>query len=208
MTRTLIGALLLLAALAGCVSTSPQASLDDTKNCAAMLAGGFRKVADERSDRFNGKVGEGVARCRGGERAAVWRGTPYVDWANYWATGDGSSLLPGTSGVGGHLGPNGRGVDGALLDLEYQRMELIKFNLFDNGGSFVDYVQGRNGVPGTALKTWPAMRLPADSPFYAAVGGDGEQLCQGELIRWRQVSGICNDIRAQRAVRDHLSGHQ
>ena len=42
------------------------------------------------------------------------------------------------------------------------------------------------------------MRLPKDSPFYAAVGGDDPQLCQGELIRWRQLSGICNDIRNPR----------
>ena len=30
------------------------------------------------------------------------------------------------------LSPNTRGINGALLDLEYQRMELLKFNLFDN----------------------------------------------------------------------------
>lgn len=184
--------------LAGCVSTTPQASLDDTKNCTAMVLGGFRKVADERGERFNGKVGEEVARCRGGEKAVALRWTPYVDWANYWATGDAGSLLTGTSGVGSHLGSNGRGVDGALLDLEYQRMELIKFNLFDNSGTFADYALGRDGVPGTAIKTWPSMRLPASSPFYAAVGGDGPQLCQGELIRWRQLTGICNDIRNPR----------
>jgi hypothetical protein len=29
-------------------------------------------------------------------------------------------------------GPQLRGIAGALTDLEYQRMELIKFNLFDN----------------------------------------------------------------------------
>ena len=184
--------------LAGCISTTPQASLDDTRSCAAMVVGGFRKVADERSERFNGKVGEQVARCRGGDKAAAFRGTPFVDWSNYWATGDAASLLPGTSGVGSHLGANGRGVDGALLDLEYQRMELIKFNLFDNAGSFADYALGRDGVPGTALKTWPSMRLDAGSPFYAAVGGDGPQLCQGELIRWRQLDGICNDLRNPR----------
>ncbi|KAK6027499.1 hypothetical protein OSTOST_06475 [Ostertagia ostertagi] len=187
-------ALFTLALLCGCVSTTPSASLEDTKNCTAMVAGGFRKVADERSERFNGKVGEAVARCRGGDKAAAFRATPYVDWANYWATGDAGTLLPGTTGVGLHIGANGRGVDGALLDLEYQRMELIKFNLFDNSGTFTDYALGRDGVPGTAIKSWPSMRLPASSPFYAAVGGDGPQLCQGELIRWRQLSGICNDL--------------
>ena len=37
---------------------------------------------------------------------------------------------------------NKRGVDGALMDLEYQRMELIKFNLFDNK-TYEQYVTGR-----------------------------------------------------------------
>lgn len=194
MAHRLFGLLAVLISLAGCVSTTPQASLDDTKSCTAMLAGGFRKVAEDRAERFNGKVGEDVARCRGGARAVAQRATPFVDWANYWATGDMASLLPGTTGVGSHLGANGRGVDGALLDLEYQRMELIKFNLFDNAGSFADYALGRHGVPGTALKTWTSMRLGPDSPFYAAVGGEGAQRCQGELIRWRQLDGLCNDI--------------
>ena len=44
-----------------------------------------------------------VARCRGGDRAAAFRTTPYVDWTNYWATGDSASLLPGTKGVGGRI---------------------------------------------------------------------------------------------------------
>ena len=68
---------------------------------------------------------------------------------------------------------NGRGIDGALLDLEYQRIELIKFNLFDNSGTYEDYVRGRDGVAGRALKVWPAMRLPPGHPHYEAVGGDG-----------------------------------
>ena len=155
-------------------------------------------MADERAERFNGKVAEPVARCRGGARAAASRATPYVDWSNYWAAGDAASLLPGTSEVGDHLLPNGRGIDGSLLDLEYQRMELIKFNLFDNSGSFAEYVLGRDGVPGPALKTWDAMRLPKGAPAYAAVGGDGPQQCTGELIRFRNLDGICNDIRNPR----------
>jgi len=190
-----VAALVMMALLAACVSTSPKASLEDTKDCTEMLLGGFRKVADKRDERFNGKVAEAVAGCRGGDKAQAFRRTPYVDWTNYWATGDASSLLPGTEAVGLHVSANGRGVDGALLDLEYQRMELIKFNLFDNSGSFADYALGRDGVAGAALKTWPSMRLPKDSPHYAAVGGDGPQLCQGELIRFRNLDGICNDLR-------------
>ena len=69
---------------------------------------------------------------------------PWLDWQNYWATGDASSRARDrwTS----HLSSNGRGIDGALLDLEYQRIELIKFNLFDNSGTYEAYVRGRDGV--------------------------------------------------------------
>ena len=92
-------------------------------------------------------------------------------------------------------GPQFRGVTGALTDLEYQRIGLIKFNLFDNSGTYQSYVNGRGGVGGAALKTWPEMRLPSGNPYYQAVGGDGEQVCKGELIRARTLTGICNDIR-------------
>ena len=50
-----------------------------------------------------------------------------------------------------------RGIAGALIDLEYQRMELIKFNLFDNK-TFAQYA----GSPtGPVLKKWNEMRLPS-----------------------------------------------
>jgi hypothetical protein len=39
------------------------------------------------------------------------------------------------------------------------------------------------------------MRLPKDHPRYRDVGGDGPQICQGDLIRGRTPTGICNDIR-------------
>ena len=140
------GALLFLA---GCAS-----STKELKACAELVNSGFRPIAKDRTERFLGKVQENTAECRGGDRAVAYRGAPYVDWANYWATADAGSFYPGTNSVGGHLGPNGRGIDGALLDLEYQRMELIKFNLFDNSGAYKDYVEGRNGVEGPALKVW------------------------------------------------------
>jgi len=181
------GALLLLA---GCVS-----SRAELRSCAEVVNSGFRPVAKERTERFLGKVQENTALCRGGEKAAALRGTPYVDWANYWATADASSMYPGTKSVGSHLYPNGRGIDGALLDLEYQRMELIKFNLFDNSGSYREYLEGRGGVAGPALEVWDSMRLPKEHPAYQAVGGGGPQLCRGELIRARTLDGICNDLK-------------
>jgi hypothetical protein len=176
--------------LGGC-ATSPK---EDLQACVTMTGDGFRPVALARDQRFEGKVQEDTARCRGGEKAVEYRKLPWVDWQNYWATGDTSSKSPITTG-GTHLSPNGRGVDGALLDLEYQRMELVKFNLFDNTGTYQDYTLGRDGVAGAALKVWPQMRLSASDSHYADVGGASTQLCSGELIRFRNLDGSCNDIK-------------
>lgn len=176
--------------------------------CKRLVSEGLRDVPDDRADRFLGKVQEYTALCRGGQRAleAQRRDEPWVDWQYYWATGDGASRNANyDSGwirhlVGGlservHLNPNIRGIDGALMDLEFQRVELIKFNLFDNY-TYGDYVLGRDGAPGTTLTRWDEMRLPPQHPDYEAVGGDDEeQLCQGELIRHRTLTGVCNDLR-------------
>ena len=164
--------------------------------CLASASRGLLEVPDDRSRRFLGKVAEDTARCRGGEEAVRWRGTPWVDWQSYHATGDASTRVAGGKArtkIGEHLYPNGRGIDGALLDLEYQRIELIKFNLFDQS-TYAEYVRGRDGRPGATLDRWEAMRLPADHERFAAVGGPGEQLCRGELITHRTLDGICNDL--------------
>ncbi|MEY6432130.1 peroxidase family protein [Thioalkalicoccus limnaeus] len=165
--------------------------------CYQLGRAGFRPVAQEPADRFLGKVQEFTARCRGGSNALAHRDTPWVDWSTYWGTGDESTLsgfrlLPGERFD--RFSRNQRGIDGALLDLEYQRIELIKFNLFDNY-TYPDYLRGRDGVEGRAVTQWAAMRLPPDHPHYRDVGGSGDQLCSGELIRHRTVSGVCNDIR-------------
>jgi hypothetical protein len=163
----------------------------DVGPCMDLARRGFRPIADERHERFQGKVQDYTGKCRGPERAEAERATPWVDWPSYWATADDASksrlsMLP-------RIGRNGRGIDGALLDLEYQRIELIKFNLFDNY-TFTDYVVGREGVGGAALSRWPEMRLEPDHPQYDAVGGSGAQACNGELIRHRTLNGICNDV--------------
>jgi len=164
----------------------------ELKACAKLVFGGFLQIPDVRSERFLGKVQENTMLCRGGQRSLQFRLTPWVDWSQYWGTGDAASLPTG------YISKNAagfRGVTGALTDLEYQRIELIKFNLFDNSGAWKDYVTGVNGVGGPAVKVWPAMRLPKSNAQYEAVGGDGEQACKGDLIRARTVTGICNDIR-------------
>lgn len=167
-----------------------QQEAEALKACADAVLGGFRKVADTRDVRFQGKVSEANAICRGGQRAQQFRNTPWIDWSNYWGTGDVSSLpnLRVSQAVAK------RGVAGALLDLEYQRIELIKFNLFDSNGTYKQFVVGRDGVGGGALKVWPEMRLQATHPHYQDVGGSGTQVCKNDLMRWRTVDGICNDI--------------
>src|SRR4029077_928790 len=163
-------------------------------SCLAYAVGNFRDVATDRSERFLGKVQEDTARCRGGEEAVAWQTAPWIDWQRYRATGGEESRAGGIAGKLGLLSPNRRGIDGALLDMEYQRIELLKFNLFDNNGTFEDYIEGRNGLAGSGIKVWPELRLPRGDSAYLAVGGDGPQRCQGELIRFRNLTGICNDI--------------
>lgn len=177
--------------------------------CGSYVIENFQPIATERTGRFLGKVEDDTARCRGGDKAVAGLGRPWVDWQNYWATGDASSLAYGAADGSGHLLPNGRGIDGALLDLEYQRMEMIKFNLFDNSGTYEEYVKGRveegKRKDGPTLKTWDTMRLDKRRKEYSwltkdmkevydTVGGDGEQTCRDELIRFRTLTGICNDI--------------
>ena len=166
-----------------------QACIDTAKR-------GLLDVPDDRSKRFQGKVQEDTALCRGGEKAVKYRDTPWVDWPNYYATGDASSRHEGREAItklGKHIRPNGRGVDGALLDLEYQRIELIKFNLFDQL-TYDEYIKGRDGQPGPTLKYWYEMRLPPEHENYQDVGGDGKQICKGTLITHRTLNGICNDL--------------
>jgi Animal haem peroxidase len=164
--------------------------------CAKLVKQGLRPIAEDRANRFLGKVGKDAALCRGGDKAVKFLNTPWVDWSNYWASGDGSSEADGSEAqtlLGKHLKPNGRGIDGSLFDLEYQRIELIKFNLFDNY-TYETYIKGLGGKPGSVVRRWGEMRLSADDPNYRNVGGDGPQRCEGELIRFRTLTGICNDI--------------
>jgi hypothetical protein len=169
---------------------------EDVKACLEMVSQGLMDVPEDRSRRFIGKVDVATARCRGGEKAVAYRHTPWVDWSNYWAVGDAASKKAGPEAMtllGEHTLPNGRGIDGALLDLEFQRVELIKFNLFDNY-TYETYIKGNDEKAGPAVKQWPEMRLSPAHPLYSRVGGEGEQLCAGELVRKRTLDGVCNDI--------------
>ena len=176
------------------VGTAFYAARPDADECVTLVRHGLRRIATDRQARFLGKVRDFTAACRGGERALRYRPTPWVDWGNYWGAGDSASRARSGFALAG-LDPDARGVTGALLDLEYQRIELIKFNLFDNY-TFEAYVRGRGGMAGRALREWPEMRLAPGDAHYAEVGGAAaHQLCTGELIRYRTLTGICNDMR-------------
>lgn len=165
---------------------------------------GLQPIARSREARFLGKARSSLGKleaeqrllCRGGERAIADRNSPWVDWANYWGAGDASSLPK--DGFIWSLIPNritggkSRGVLGALVDLEYQRMELIKFNLFDNS-TFGRYSEEN----GSIARTWTEMRLPEGHPNFreVTIPGKSEQRCGGELVRYRNLTGICNDTR-------------
>src|SRR5271157_546884 len=57
----------------------------EVKACAEMAFTGFRLIADMREQRFQGKVTELSALCRGGKNAVQFRRTPWIDFTNYWA---------------------------------------------------------------------------------------------------------------------------
>ena len=183
-----VGPLLLL-----CLSVSATSCKwvrdQDLASCGELVASGARPLAGDRANRFQGKVQDATAKCRGGNNAVAYRKTPWTDWTNYWATRDADSKsFWGTRNL--------RGINGSLIDLEYARVELIRFNLFDNSGTFSEYINGRNGNDGPALKEWKEMRLPPTHPNYADVGGAApSQRCTGALIRFRTLTGICNDTR-------------
>jgi hypothetical protein len=163
----------------------------ELKACEQLLKEDLEAKPETRDMRFLGKVSEAAAMCRGGERAVQFRITPWVDWSQYWGTG-GVESLP-KNYVSQKL-PALRGVTGALIDLEHQRVNLIKLNLFDNNGTYEGYVSGSGDVDGRTIKVWPQMRLPKTNPNYQAVGGGNAQECKGELIRGRTTTGICNDV--------------
>src|SRR6476646_4792565 len=211
--HTLTASLLLTSLLLtghGCASFDPQ----ELSSCFTYVSRGPRDVAAARSERFLGKVREDTARCRGGERTVQERPSPWIDWRNYWATGDADSKVSGFGALFGDLGGNGRGVRGALLDLEFQRMEMIKFNLFDNSGTYEKYTQVWRDPAGVFHTPFVEMRVPDKKPnnndmddqeyarLVARLKKDGlttdpvddSQQCKGNSIRFRDLNGYCNDI--------------
>ena len=181
------------AALAQGTPSPKKQEAAEVKACAGAALTGFRPIADTRAKRFQGKVTELTALCRGGQKAVQYRFIPWVDFTNYWGTGDLSSLPKGYLSTSA---PQFRGVTGATA----------RPGVPANRADQVQPVRQQRNLPGLIfrgvmawrarrLKTWPQLRLPQSDPNYALVGGDGEQICKGQLIRARTLTGICNDIR-------------
>ena len=153
----------------------------------------------ERADRFEGKVDEPVAGCRGGERPPAWRALGRLVELLGRRRRDITVGLADSIVLRHLTNRNTRGIDGALMDLEYQRMELIKFNLFENK-TYEQYVTGRKvgqqQIDGSVLKVWKEMRLDRNHPSFRdlQILSGGDQRCKGPLIRFRTNDGICNDI--------------
>src|SRR5690349_5704928 len=82
------------------------------KACAEMVAHLIPPDPKERAYRFQGKVEEYKALCRGGQRSVKARGLPWVDWGTYWGTGDAATKAPGVITSSGPLAPAARGVRG------------------------------------------------------------------------------------------------
>jgi Animal haem peroxidase len=166
--------------------------------CLEDLRAGLPLIAKERAARFDGKGTLAHVRCHGGAHAVDFMSTPWVDWENYWAAGDASSKSDRTEPGLSIFDRNQRGILGSLLDLERQRMELIRFNLFDNNNTFEQYLTGKvddKTIDGAAIRSWKEMRLDADDPDFArlTIEADGSQTCPPELVRFRTLRGVCND---------------
>ncbi|HKT33466.1 MAG TPA: peroxidase family protein [Nitrospira sp.] len=100
------------------------------------------------------------------------------------------------------------------MDLEFQRMEMIKFNLLDNSGTYEKYTETWRDPAGVFHTPWAEMRVLDEKPAgndmddqeYARAMArlkhdglttdpvDGSQQCKGETIRFRDLNGYCNDI--------------
>jgi hypothetical protein len=74
---------LLLPLISRAADDPKKAEAAEIKACADMTLQGFRKIAAARGERFEGKVVDEAALCRGGQRTLQFRLTPWVDWSNY-----------------------------------------------------------------------------------------------------------------------------
>ena len=160
-------------------------------SCPRMVFDDYLSVSTRREHRFLGKVREDRALSVVAIKPLITATPPGRIGQITGAQGTPTPWAP-TRPTGRILSPTERGITGALMDLEFQRIGLIKYNLFDNY-TYKGFLEGEGKFQGRAIKVWDEMRLPADHPNYEDVGGGGVQMCDGGLIRHRTLTGICND---------------
>src|SRR4030095_1041291 len=99
--------------VASMICTAGSCKENELQSCIDKVLAGSKPIAETRNQRFEGKVSEDTARCRGGEKAVEARSVPWLDWANYYGTGDQSSRSSEQSDF--------RGIGGGLLDIQRER---------------------------------------------------------------------------------------
>src|SRR5689334_22740795 len=110
-TRTIVIASILVLPPAAVIVASPSVreEIRSLNACRQLGSAGFRPIAENRKQRFLGKVQEYTALCRGGNKALAYRNTPWTDWSTYWGAGDSSTQS--RSLTTGHLSRDMRGID-------------------------------------------------------------------------------------------------
>ncbi|MEZ4744061.1 MAG: peroxidase family protein [Bdellovibrionota bacterium] len=139
------------------------------------------KVSKTREGRFLGKVTESQAKRRGGEQALKRNKTPWIDWGAYYGSRDVKDEGKDQRGFANIVSGATSGHYGSLLDLEVQRVELLKFNMYDTNGEYDDYRSGN-----VTKKIFPSLQ-----------GLDcGEENDYGNKKWWfRTTDGRCNDMQ-------------
>jgi len=187
-----------LCVLGGCAGQSPfGVFVGSTKElCGDASAGRYSKGGEDQRRTILREGADTTARCLGGKKAASLREGPWLDWPNYWAAGDATSRAPARLLANAKVvGPNAHGINGALYELELQRIELI---------SSISSTTTRPTRPTSQAETArqagapiPGLKCdyPRAIPTSHLSGGNQAQVCRGALIRFRTLDGLCNDIR-------------
>src|SRR5690606_36449382 len=99
-------------------------ALESETSCfSVLMQGDIQHVAKTREQRFLGKISERRAHCLGGDHAVALNRNPWMDWPNFRGAGDSLSLSSSLL-ASSFFGPNERGINSALYELELQRIEL------------------------------------------------------------------------------------
>ena len=82
---------------------------------------------------------------------------------------------------------------GALIDLEYRAHRADQVQSVRQQRHLSGYIWAATGRRAGAQDRGRRCGC-RPNPNYRDVGGEGEQVCKGDLIRGRTLTGICNDI--------------